>query len=581
METYFSNLILWYPNGIKISIDFNNVQYKNLLSHGENIFSIDVEVNKVIDGMYLGSTPNNNVERIVFRIAFVKSLYKLSDFKIAGIRSSEEKITKEDLKQILNIKGMQFPSNITYEINQETKGILNDYSNYLSLIGDTTETLEDKAIYKESFLNLFEFQLSQIYNDILPGKKKNEYLKVSTYINMYSEAYATTGGKVTFKIDSADLGPIFKKNYSLYYRRVELDKHFEGLYLGKQKIVIDEKLRITITFIYSNNMCKRFKINLIDLIDETKTTVNEIKLISEIKPVKVKELPEAKNAKTIYDQNQKTYNKFLLETYFKYGISKIKDGNLQSMTISKNYHSWKISSKYGFSAGLSFGYMISSHFGVHLGGKFMKAATTFSLNSSQYFEDKTEYYDINNDLYYKRIKANYDSLVTYNFITLPISASYTIDLHNSIKLRIMPVLNINIVQKATSTQNGTISLYGYYPNQTQNIFKEIDWPEFGFYNNTYSSVEKDIKSKSNTLYLSAELDVGISYFFTDNIGINLSMTFDYGIGDLSKNNGKYADIFAPTKLYNRPTTLEPSHVHDHKSTKILQYGGKLGFLYNF
>ena len=59
-ETYISNIILWYPDGISIDLDLDNAYVGEIMQHEETVYSIDLLVTKSINGNYLNETMNTN-----------------------------------------------------------------------------------------------------------------------------------------------------------------------------------------------------------------------------------------------------------------------------------------------------------------------------------------------------------------------------------------------------------------------------------------------------------------------------------------------------------------------------------------
>ncbi|GAH85950.1 unnamed protein product, partial [marine sediment metagenome] len=48
-ETYSANLILWYPDGVIIELGFENAKVGNIMQHEDNVYSLDILLNKKID----------------------------------------------------------------------------------------------------------------------------------------------------------------------------------------------------------------------------------------------------------------------------------------------------------------------------------------------------------------------------------------------------------------------------------------------------------------------------------------------------------------------------------------------------
>ena len=63
IETYVSNLILWYPDGMKVYLDPDKMKGSQIISYEENVYSIDVQADKKNNGNYLNKTLNLNNEK--------------------------------------------------------------------------------------------------------------------------------------------------------------------------------------------------------------------------------------------------------------------------------------------------------------------------------------------------------------------------------------------------------------------------------------------------------------------------------------------------------------------------------------
>jgi len=593
-ETYATNIALWYPDGIKIILDFENAQVSNILSHGQNLYSIDFKVDKKIEGIYLGKTPNNENEKLIFRVGFLYEKGEYQQFVIAGIHSADEKDYFDENDKVFEIKSIRFPMNTKRDIDRETKTLLNDYANYLSLIGDTVENIEDKMLYKESFRGLFVNTQYMIFNDVLPDNRKNQEVTVSDYINLYSEAYASSGGKVIFNIDSADLGFIFKTNDTIYYRNVMVNKSFEGNYLGKRKIIQKSRIKITIDFMYLNNVYKNFKIRTIDQINSNKAEIIENNTFTDLNKRKSGRVePLTKEALNPSSKSGKTSAFFSVN--FSVGEGKIMNGNLNELTLTKNAHEWKTNPGLSYSFSGQLGLMVKPWLGVYLGIGYSTLSTKYSIDSYEgsdtAFKDPTIYQDINGDSYQKMIKTKYDSLISIDYINIPIGLVMDIKVSRRIHLYFKPGIELGFLNKATSESNGFLNYYGYYENQTIPVLQVIDWPEFGAYSIKANNTKEDIKPLLNSFNLNIGTTLGIGINLNSKTSIVLSGNIQYGLTDLMKSKENYIDVFGQTEINNSQpgfgksdynlTQLKSLHEFEHKPTRIFNYGMALEFIVKF
>ena len=88
LETYVANMLLWYPDGLKISFDYNSIKAGNIIEHGNDIYTVDLMVNKTNNGNYLNRQTNNVSKELLYRIAFLQKGSAYESFKIAGVRSN-------------------------------------------------------------------------------------------------------------------------------------------------------------------------------------------------------------------------------------------------------------------------------------------------------------------------------------------------------------------------------------------------------------------------------------------------------------------------------------------------------------
>jgi hypothetical protein len=581
-ETYTNNIALWYPGGITVDLDFDNAQVSNVISHGEGVYSIDFIIDKRINGMYLGKTMNINVENLLFRIGFTGIGQQYQSFKIAGIRKPSQQNNDKTDSKILEVRSTPLTYDERRDIDRETRTLLNDYTNYLSLIGDTVEDIEEKILYKGSFRSLFTNNQSPVFNDILPEGMKNQYVAVSDYINLYSEAYSSEGGKVTFDTDSSDLGFITKRNDTTFVRNVQVNKYFEGNYLGRQFIKYKIRLKLLVIFYYQNSVYKNFKISKIDQVIVKKAEVVETRTYTELRKRKKSAGPDTQYAAALPIEEDKT--KIRLSAGGFVGIGLINDRNLSSMTTNENAHEWEITPQLCYSGFMNYSFKITPRLGLLTGVGYSVFGTKYSLNSfnsgsDSSFTDISDALDTNKNVTFKKnITAKYDSVVTLNSVIIPIGVVYTFNPAAKIKISINPGINISIVNKATSKADGYMHYYGYYASDTVVFLKYKDWPEegFNFYYKKSSNVDKDIKTNVNTISFVAFTKVGVLIPLSKRIDIGLSGEIQYGLTNLVKNNGVYKDIFGQTKSYEINSTKK--HVFEFKPVNIFTYGIALEFI---
>ena len=107
-ETYTNNIILWYPDGITINLDLANARVSEIMTHEDNIFSIDILVKKSINGNYLNQILNQNVEDLTFRIAFSMENKSLGNFRIVGVRSAASNFVIDYTQALREVNAEEF-----------------------------------------------------------------------------------------------------------------------------------------------------------------------------------------------------------------------------------------------------------------------------------------------------------------------------------------------------------------------------------------------------------------------------------------------------------------------------------------
>ncbi|HPV56925.1 MAG TPA: hypothetical protein PKW61_07355, partial [Tenuifilaceae bacterium] len=202
LETYVANILLWYPDGMKIYLDYNNLKAGNIIAHGNDIYTVDIMTNKRIKGNYLNKQNNTNTEELLFRIAFFENNGTFENYKIAGIRNSKLITVSDDSRMLAEVKSVTFSEKDMQLIKDQTKTLLNDYINFLNLLADPKELTEDKSFYKISFIGLFKDSTLNVANDIEP-EPQNRWINISEYQNKITADYPEGIRNLGLNLDSA------------------------------------------------------------------------------------------------------------------------------------------------------------------------------------------------------------------------------------------------------------------------------------------------------------------------------------------------------------------------------------------
>ncbi len=543
-ETYARNIILRYRDGITINLDLNNARVSEIMSHENNIFSIDVLVKKTTNGNYLNIELNQTEEELTFRIAFSAQNRAFSNFMIVGIRSAASDIMIDYTQALREVDAEDINEEDLTKIQTSIKTILQDYSNFLGLIGDPQELEEEKESFKVSFLNLFPDKETRVYNDIEPEPEAS-FISVDDYLTSYVANYPDGINNLSVNVDSARFGKVMKDEEGGYYTYVDADKFFSGNYMGREAFSDMFPLIFRITFTAAGKTYSDFQISSVDI-----TTVDFYEATPETGPA---ELPQI----VIKPVTRKG---FALSLIGSFGLTNIDDENIESLSIPKDSVSWNTSPLSGYITALGISYFFNDNIAVRSGIEFNTYSGKFNLNGK--FGNTILTADVNDDLYYKRIAAEYDSLVKINYLTIPVLANYTSGRPGKLGFFAESGVKISIPLKATYKCTGDYIVTGYYPDNPSGI-QILDIEELGFYsresiNETNTMTVKDFNL---AFYASAGINIPLGYYSSITIGPEVTL----GLTDICNANANYFDIFGNT--------------HYYKPTKIKNFGLRVSLAY--
>jgi hypothetical protein len=543
-ETYSNNIILWYPDGISINLDLVNIKGSEITTHDENVYSIDILVKKTINGNYLNQTLNKNTEELTFRIAFGSEIKDPANFKIVGIRNSESKFAINDAQALKEVNSVDIIPEDLVKIHSEIKTVLQDYRNFLALIGDPQETAEDKAFYKESFLKLFPETGTRVFNDIMPAPQ-TKLVPVAEYLAAYIADYPGGIKNLSINVDSAKFGKVMKSDDGSLYTYTDANKFFSGSYKGKDVFRQMFPLIFKISFKAADKTYSDFKITGID-----QSSVNFYESASGAAAGK----PEI----SIQPISRKG-----LGVYFAVsaGRTSIKDKNIESLTLAKDYHVWNVTPQFGYSATLGVSYNFTDNISARSGLEFGKYGTKFSLSGN--FLNGVQSVDVNGDSYYRNIIAEFDSVVTVNMVTIPLLVGYTSGKPGQLGYYAEGGFRISIPVNGTYNNTGNYKFiappYGIFIDPEDMLLV----PELGFYNNENinKSGNTEITGIKMSFYLSGGVNLPLGYYSSVNIGPEINI----GISDLMNDKQSYIDIFKKSSA--------------HQPVKIRSIGLRFSFVY--
>lgn len=543
-ETYSANLILWYPDGVIIELGFENAKVGNIMQHEDNVYSLDILLDKKIDGNYLNQTLNRNSEGLTFRIAFSSKNRSFDNFKIVGIRDAESNDMIDYSKALKEVNSENLNEEELSKVYDGLKAILGDYNNFLALLGDPDELEEDKVFYKESFTNLFENSETKIYNDINPNPEKS-IIDISSYIAQYGENFPNGIKNTSVNIDSANFGKVIKSEAGSFYTYAYADKFFSGSFKGREAFSEMFPLAFKISFEKSGKAYTNYKISSIDIsgsgfFSESASDLEISVPDMVIKPVSRKELS--------------------VTLFGSYGLSYIKDQNNSTLTMENDNYEWNISNDYGLTAGVGIQYFFTDHLGIETGVYYDTYKSMFNLEGT--FQDDVFSIDVNGDSFYKIIEALIDSTINLNYITIPLLFNYNSSKPGKIGFYFNAGVTASYVISASYSITGNYKYSGYYPSNPPAI-QYLEIPELGFYNrdNIDETGDTEISSLNLSLYGSVGISIPFGYYSSIYLGPEIMYCFT----DIMGERLGYNDIFGDST--------------DNQPTKIQKIGLKIGFVY--
>ncbi len=543
LETYVANMLLWYPDGLKISFDYNSIKAGNIIEHGNDIYTVDLMVNKTNNGNYLNRQTNNVSKELLYRIAFLQKGSAYESFKIAGVRSKESGAASGS-DMLAGVKSVKFSDKELAIIKEQSKMLMADYVNFINLLVDPNETTDDKAYYKISFLGLFNDTASQVSNDIEP-EPVNRWLPVGEYYQTLVNSYPEGIKNLALNIDSAEYSSVIADGGDKYYINGYITKFFSGKYRNKTVFRDNDKYNFKITFEKDENTFKNFKMASID-----KFGVN---LYQATDKNSKDELPQI----AITPLQRKG---FYFGASAGVGLTHFTDPNLTEDPILK----WSIENKPSIWFDFNTTYYYSNQFGINMGLGY----SSFTANTSIKGEYQiTESYvtEANKEPYYKVVNADFDSLLTFNYITIPLSIIYhTNEKPEKWGLYVQMGVNISLLLSGNYHAMGDMETTGYFYNGEGNNKIREQIPSWGFVNRDGidNSGKVGIKNMNVSVLISLGVSYPLNYFTTIYAGPEIA----WGLQSVL-NSPTYTNIFG-NEIKSKTATLS-------------NYGIKFGISHKF
>jgi hypothetical protein len=543
-ETYTSNIILWYPDGLSVQMDLGDAKVSDIMTHEENVYSIDILVKKSINGNYLNQTMNKNVEDLTFRIAFGLENKSLTNFRIVGVRNAASNYVIDYSQVLKEVNSEDFNAEDMAKIHTELKTVLKDYTNYLSLLGDPQEQTQDKEFYKTSFLKLFQSNDTRVYNDISP-EPQTSLISVKDYLSGFVTDYPNGIKNLSINTDSAKFGKVMKAEEGNYYTYVDADKFFSGSFKGKDAFRKMFPLIFKISFNASGKTFTGFTINSVD--------ISSVNFYQATAGNSIEKKPEI----IIRPVTRKGFGMSLIGSF---GQTQINSKDISTLSVAKDLHSWNVSALYGYITALGISYYFTDNMALRSGAEFDTYSSKFNLSGK--FTDNSLSTDINASKYYKIVEANYDSLVTIDYVTVPLLFNYTSRKPGQLGFYGETGLKISIPVSASYSNKGSYKFSGFYPSNPS-VIQNVSLTELGFYDEQDINKTGKISMKGFNLafYGSAGINIPLGYYSSVSIGPEVII----GLTDIFSDKKTYVDIFGKS--------------YTHQPTRINNFGIRISLAY--
>ncbi len=545
-ESYASNVLLWYPDGLSITLDLSNARVSDIMTHDESVFSLDIMVKKTFNGNYLNQAMNKNTEELTFRIAFGTDTKSPSNFRIVGIRNASSTKVIDYSNALKEVNSEDFNDDDMAKIVSEVKSRIRDYANFLSLLGDPQETADDKEFYKTSFNGLFANSDARVYNDIAPDPA-TKLIPVTEYLAAYIADYPNGIKNLSVTADSAKIGNVMKNEDGSYFTYADVMKFFSGSYKGKEVYRENFTLKFRVSFNAAGKTFTDFKFNGVDIAsqnfyDAAPGTTAEQKPELVIQPVTRKGLG--------------------LIFIGSFGQTQINSADINSLSSARTPYTWDVSYLYGITAGVSATYNLTDNIGFRAGLELNTYSTRYSLFADS-LRDNELSQDVNNTSFYKIVDSDMDSTVRMNFLTIPLLANFTSGKPGKIGFYGEAGIKFSIPIATSYNSTGDYETMGYYPDLPTDdkilTAAEIGW----FYKRENFDETGNVKLRGVNMafYGSAGVNIPIGYYSNINIGPEISI----GLTDVMRHVNNYRDIF--------------DNSYDHKTTKLRYLGLRISFAY--
>lgn len=540
-ETYINNMMLWYPDGISVDLNLDMVKAGEILSHGDDRFSLDFQLDKQVIGNYLNRQLNTNLESLLFRIGFTKSGSEYKNFKIVGIKSIGSGFDPNYNKSIDELNSQNLKQSENESIKQGVESLINDYSNYLLLIGDAEETEYDKAFYTKSFKALFSTPDLYMFNDLSPNPDA-ALISLDDYLYTLRVHYPSGIESLSVTLDSIVFSGVILEGNEVYSTSIGIDKFFSGVYDNQEAFRRMFPLTLVVSFQKRGRVFENFKIRSINLEEEDyfQSDAGEIAPVQQLSAV--------------------TRKGFSIELFGSYGQTRVEDHNLLDMSIETDDYAWTATPGYGLTLGAGIMFSVGDHIAFETGGYYNQYSTTFSIEGK--FQDINNSIDVNSDPFRKTMTVDYDSTVSYDLLSIPLSFTITSSKPGKTGMYISIGGLFSYSLSGGYEASGSWQYSGYYPEHPPFI-QNVEISQLGYYHK--EEIQELGEIDGGQLNLSARASMGLTIpikYFTQ---IRIGPEVEWGLYDFNIDGGDTMDIFGNSKV--------------HQPTYLFRFGVRLGLVF--
>lgn len=530
VDTYINNMLLWYKNGIRVDLDFENAKVQNIVHHTDNIFTIDIILSKKIDGTYINNTVVDNTENLNFGIAFSMENYtKPSNFKFARIKEANSKASIK-VENLYDLAGEQLPQEELQKIHNALRIPLNDYCNFLTLMASNEEFDSDKEFYKERVLSIFKNPEVPVADDLSDNASAGQ-ISIDNYLKKYVSSFKQSNAIVAFDIDSTSFRNVIKDNKNTYTTHVSVNKK---LYNNSE--VLQWKTIIKFEFVKREGNYTDFKItdisNSASLQKKNNDILEKIEVLGKI-----------------------SRKGFSITGKIGTGVHSYISQDLSNIPLNESTYSWNKKNNYGnILAEMSLAFYPYGKVGFSTGFGYSNIATSYNLDG-KYKKEEEELNDYNY-LQYPLISAKYDSTIAFSTMYIPLHCHIHSSNAGNFGFYGTAGTSIEFIRSASYSRSGNFTLSAMLADTSNGIRYLLPQYSGGF---EISGDKTETIHSFSKPSINIELSAGTEYYINNFTSITLGFYFSYGLNDLEKDKLTVKNIFND-RIIHRPSHFKKQGV---------------------